>query len=101
MKMLCNLCCVKTRLNRVNNQRHSSLNLVSRQLKLCNIYFRNGVSNTHYKNFRDWRFTIINSLQKNELFKSFRDQHGYTVRGGGGGASPLEDFLPTKFNPKQ
>ena len=37
--MLCNLCCLKTRLRLLCNkyQRHSSLNLVSQQLKLCNI----------------------------------------------------------------
>ena len=38
--MLCNLCCLKTRLRLLCNkyQRHSSLNLVSQQLKLCNIF---------------------------------------------------------------
>ena len=38
--MLCNLCCLKTRLRLLCNkyQRHSSLKLVSQQLKLCNIF---------------------------------------------------------------
>ena len=46
IKMLCNLHCLKARLRLLCNkyQRHSSLNLVSQQLKLCNIDFRNGVS---------------------------------------------------------
>ena len=37
---LCNLCCLKTRLRLLCNKykRHSSLNLVSQQLKLCNIF---------------------------------------------------------------
>ena len=40
IKMLCNLRCLKTRLRLLCNkyQLHSSLNLVSRQLKLCNIF---------------------------------------------------------------
>ena len=39
INMLCNLCCLKTRLRLLCNkyQQHSSLNLVSQQLKLCNI----------------------------------------------------------------
>ena len=40
INMLCNLCCLKTRLRRLCNkyQQHSSLNLVSQQFKLCNIF---------------------------------------------------------------
>ena len=39
LNMLCNLCCLKTRLRLLCNkyQGHSSLNLVLQQLKLCNI----------------------------------------------------------------
>ena len=39
-KLLCNLHSLKARLRLLCNkyQRHSSLNLVSRQLKLCNIF---------------------------------------------------------------
>ena len=46
MSSLCNLHCLKARLKLKCNktQWRSSLNLVSQQLKLCNIYFRNGVS---------------------------------------------------------
>ena len=38
INMLCNLCCLETRIRLLCNkyQRHSSLNLVSQQLKLCN-----------------------------------------------------------------
>ena len=40
INMLCNLCCLKTRLRLLSNkyQQHSSLNLVSQQFKLCNIF---------------------------------------------------------------
>ena len=40
INILCNLCCLKTRLRLLCNkyQRHSSLNLVSQQPKLCNIF---------------------------------------------------------------
>ena len=40
INMLYNLCCLKTRLRLPSNkyQQHSSLNLVSQQLKLCNIF---------------------------------------------------------------
>ena len=40
INMLCNLWCLKTRLRLLSNkyQKHSSLNLVSQQLKLCNIF---------------------------------------------------------------
>ena len=40
INMLCNLCCLKTRLRLLCNkyQRHSSVNLVLQQLKLCNIF---------------------------------------------------------------
>ena len=40
INMLCNLCCLKTRLRLLCNkyQQHSSLNLVSQRLKLCNIF---------------------------------------------------------------
>ena len=40
ISMLYNLCCLKTRLRLLCNkyQRYSSLNLVSQQLKLCNIF---------------------------------------------------------------
>ena len=46
IKMWYNLQCLKARLRLLCNkyQRHSSLNLVSGQIKLCHIYFRNGVS---------------------------------------------------------
>ena len=46
MSSLSNLHCLKAsfRLKCNKNQWHSSLNLVSQQLKFCNIYFRNGVS---------------------------------------------------------
>ena len=40
INMLCNLCCLKTRLRLLCNkyQRHSSLDHVSQQLKLCNMF---------------------------------------------------------------
>ena len=40
INMLCNLCCLETRLRLLSNkyQQHGSLNLVSQQLKLCNIF---------------------------------------------------------------
>ena len=40
INMLCNLCCLKTRLRLLcdKHQRHSSLNLVSQELELCNIF---------------------------------------------------------------
>ena len=38
--MLCNVCCLKGRLRLMCNQWHNSLNLVSKQLELCNIFTR-------------------------------------------------------------
>ena len=49
INMLCNLCCLKTRLRLLceKNRLLSSLNLVSQQLKLCNIFIF-GMAYLHY-----------------------------------------------------
>ena len=53
IKIICNLHCLKVRLRLPCNkyQRHSSLNLVSQQLKLCNIYQVKNFSMLHFHQF--------------------------------------------------
>ena len=75
--MLCNLCCLKTRLRLLCNkyQWHSSLNLASQQLKLCNIfifgmaYFR--ASRTFLKSYGIsqfcWTGLLLLRMRKKDL----------------------------------
>ena len=66
INILCNLCCLKTRLRLLCNkfQQHSSLNLVSQQLKLCNIFiFGMAYSYSGWKRFSRWCITENFSLK--------------------------------------
>ena len=62
IKMLCSLHCLKARLRLLGNkyQRHSSLNLVSQQLKLCNIFI-----------FGMVYYSVTNSVQLLLFWSSF------------------------------
>ena len=53
INMLCNLCCLKARLRLLCNkyQQHSSLNSVSQQLKLCNMFIF-GMAYQRCRNFK-------------------------------------------------